>query len=235
MNTRESEKAHVLEQIENWGFHFLPKSHPHSLGHTGLLVAIRENPTNAHFDPETLYTCVLYDDGVPEWTTFGLKWRHPKSCRVCAGRVILQDRAKNVVEFFTFGGTLESFSATGETAYSLRSPAPIIEVVDRMETPGDAFVFETEVQIAKLHARWGVDDVGFSRTLGHADPLELYLASVDAVLAQLNKVPHMGEHRAELDKTLLEERHWLEETSQWPVKLPTLEQLLAPSSHNLEE
>lgn len=227
MKPGESEQTHLLKQIENWGFYLLPKLHRHSLGHTGLLVAIREHPTSAHFDPETLYTRVLYEDGVPEWTTFGLIWHHPQSCRICAGRVILRDRNKKAVEFFTFGGSLESFAVPGETVYSLRSPAPVIELVDRMETPEDAFVIDTEAQLAKLHARWGVDDVGMNRRLGQADPLELYAASVDAVLAQFKNAPHMGEHRAELERTLLEERRWLEETGRRTTESRTLEQLLA--------
>jgi hypothetical protein len=231
MNTGESERSHLLNQIENWGFYLLPKSHRNSLGHTGLLVAIREHPTDAHFDPETLHVRILDEDGVPEWTRFGLEWHYQKSCRVCAGRVILRDRKKKKVEFFTFGGSLESFAVSDEIVYSLRSSAPIIHVVEKPETPGDAFVFETEVQLAKLRARWSGDDADVYRRMGQADPLKLYLASVDAVLTQLNNAPQMSGHQAELEKTLREERHWLEHMGQWPVTLCTLEQILAPSSH----
>ncbi|MFQ5814516.1 MAG: hypothetical protein ACE5I2_15160 [Anaerolineae bacterium] len=81
--------------------------------------------------------------------------------------MIIRDRVDKVVGFFTYGGWLESISVPGETVYSLRSPAPILELTDVM-----------------------VSD--------------------------------------ELQKVLLEEKDWLEETQQWTNRPPTLEQLLSP-------
>lgn len=226
MNESESANAGLVQQMEHWGYYLLPRSHRHSPGHTGLLVAIRETPTRAHFDPESLHLQILREHGVPEWTTFHLEWRFPESCQVCAGRVYLRDRTKKTVEFFTFGGSLESVAAPGETVYSLRSPAPIIELVDGMESPEDAFVYETEVRISKLHAKWGVDDVGFGQRLGQLEPNKLYAGSIASLLNEL-KTTNLHEENNDLYAMLLRERNWLHQTNRWSNNPPTLEQLLS--------
>jgi hypothetical protein len=224
----ESQTAHLVHQLTNWGYYLLPRSSPHSPGHTGLLVAIRETPTRAHFDPESIRAQLLDEDGVPEWTTLHREWHFPASCRVCAGRVILRDRVKKAAEFFTFGGTLESIVVPGETVYSLRSPAPIVELFGKTSGPTDDFVFKIEALFAELHAEWGMDDAGFGRRLGQTDPEQLYVASLDLLLTQLKQTRVLREGHPELYTLLLEERDWLKKVNRWPVELPTLGQLLAP-------
>jgi hypothetical protein len=41
-------------QITDWGYRLLPKAHPHSPGHTGLLVTLRPRPNHLHYNPESL-------------------------------------------------------------------------------------------------------------------------------------------------------------------------------------
>jgi hypothetical protein len=193
-----------------------------------LLVAIRETPTRVHFDPESIRTQILNQDGTAEWSTLHREWRFPTSCRVCAGRIVLRDRVKKAVEFFTFGGTLESHATPGETVYSLRSPAPIVELTGETNNPTDDFVFETEALIGKLHAAWGPDDVGFDRRLGQVNPEQLYVASLNLFLTQIKQRRALHEGHPEFHTLLLEERDWLKKAHRWPATPPTLEQLLAP-------
>ena len=224
----ESKTEHLVHQVENWGYYLLPRTNPHSPGHTGLLVAIRETPTRMHFDPESIKVQILDQDGTPEWATLHRKWRLWAPSRICAGRVILRDRLKKTVEFFTFGGMIESVSVPGETVYSLRSPAPVIDLTETSESPSDDFVFEVEALIGKLHAAWGKDDTGFGRHLGQTDPEQLYVASLYTVLVQLKQTQALREGHPELYTLLLEEKGWLKKANRWPAAPPMLEQLLAP-------
>jgi hypothetical protein len=222
---------HLVHQLANWGYYLLPQASPCSPGHTGLLVAIRETPTQAHFDPESIGANILDEDGVPEWTTLHREWRFPTSSRVSAGRVILRDRVKKTVEFFTFGGTIESFAVPGETVYSLRSPAPILEI-----TPGesgsdiDDLIFEVETLLARLHTAWGMDDDHFGLHLGQVAPDQLYVASLNSILTKLKQTPALRERHSELYTLLLKEKDWLKKNDCWPEDQPTLEQLLAPGA-----
>ncbi|MBU0703167.1 MAG: hypothetical protein KKC18_04805, partial [Chloroflexi bacterium] len=124
----------VLELMKNWGYYPLTQSHPGSPGYSGLLVAIRKKPTGKHFDPQTLCLRLRDEYGGAGWKT--LSWLSPLKGRghVCPGAVTLEDRLGKQVEFFTFGGSLEMTSGSGEVDYSLRSPAPVLELTAPEET-----------------------------------------------------------------------------------------------------
>lgn len=228
MNMSESNTTQLLHQVENWGYYLLPKSHPHSPGYTGLLVAIRETPTKRHFDPEKIRLQILDEHGMPNRMTFYLEWHLAKSRQVCTGRVILQDRKDKQVEFFTFGGSIESVSVPGETMYSLRSTAPILQLTDKEKSIPDLLAAETEILIAKQEARWGADDERFGRQLAQIEPLQFYMASISSLLARSKQTSVLQKEIAELYTVLRKERNWLKETGQWSDRLPPLEQLLSP-------
>jgi len=46
---------------------------------------------------------------------------------VCPGRIVVCSHEQREVTFYTFGGSIESESLSGETVFSLRSTAPIDE------------------------------------------------------------------------------------------------------------
>jgi hypothetical protein len=48
------DESSLLRQVAGWGYYLLPRSHPHSPGHPGLLIAIRQKPTEKHFDPQSI-------------------------------------------------------------------------------------------------------------------------------------------------------------------------------------
>ena len=228
MTMSESNTTLLLHQVENWGYYLLPKSHPHSPGYTGLLVAIRETPTKRHFDPEKIRLQILDEHSVPKRMTFYLKWHLVKSRQVCTGRVILRDRRDKKVEFFTFGGSIESVSVSGETVYSLRSTAPILHLTDKEESIPNLLAAETEILIAKQEVRWKGDDEGFGRQLAQIGPLQFYVASISSLLARSEQTSALQKEIAELYTMLHKERNWLKETGQWSDRLPPLEQLLSP-------
>ena len=213
--------------MEQWGYYLLPKSHPESLGYTGLLVAVREKPTEMHFDPESLRIRFRHDNQA-QWETHGLKPPFEKSRFVCPGRVILRDRKKKEVEFFTFGGSLQTLSVPAETVYSLRSPAPILAITDMLESPADQFAFDTEVMLARFEAKWGLNEEGFERRLAQVNATQFYLANFHAILLRYEKSRILREQHHHFYYMLLKEKKWLEDANEWPLVLPTLETLISP-------
>jgi hypothetical protein len=227
------EEQSVLQVMENWGYYLLPKSHPHSPGYTGLLVAIRKIPTEKHFDPQTIRLRLRDKYDQAKWTTL---WLHSPqelpikaSVHVCPGEVMLRDRTDKRVDFFVFGGSLEAVSVPGETVYSLRSPAPILWLTDDPETVPDQLASETQALIGELQVRWGSDEEGFARRLAQVDPLQFYVATLQSILVRNERDHHaLQEAFHEFYLALRKERGWLMERGKWPTTPPRLEALLAP-------
>jgi len=219
----------LVHQMENWGYYLLPRPHPYCPGYTGLLIAIREKPTQAHFDPELIRLYIRGEDGLAERVT--LRLESPiRSRDVCPGRVILLDRKEKRVDFFTFGGSLEVASTPGERVYSLRSPAPIMEISNFEVGLADDLVFEIEAMIGEVRARWGEDEEGFAWRIAHVDPLQLYIASLHSIFMRYEQAPTLLKDLPGFYDMLLEERRCLAAGGQWPEHPPTLEELLAPGS-----
>lgn len=230
------EERSILQVMENWGYYLLPKSHPQSPGHTGLLVAIRKQPTGKHFDPQSLrlWLRLLRDEHEEaRWTTLWID--SPRelpikgSIHACPGRVVLRDRRDKRVSFFVFGGSLEAVSVPGETVYSLRSPAPILQITENLESVPDQLAFETEEHLGELQVKWGLDEEGFAKRRAQVDPLQFYLASLNSILARYEQDPALQETSQEFYLALRNEQRWLIERRQWPTDIPELEELLTPN------
>ena len=132
------------------------------------------------------------------------------------------------MDFFTFGGTLDVVFGSGEVVCSFRSPAPIIRVTASPDDAPSQLAVETEALMGEIHARWGIEDEGYLCRLAEVDPLQLYVAAVNSILARYEAHPALREEDPALHSLLRAEREWLIETNRWPGEPPTLESLLAP-------
>lgn len=219
----------LLELMKDWGYYPLARPHPDSPGYGGLLVAIRKEPTGKHFDAQALHLRLRDEYGGARWRT--LSWLSPleDTGHICPGMVTLQDRSGKQVEFFTFGGSLEVTSGPGEMVYSLRSPAPVLELNAQEETVSDQLAAETEELLGRIEVKWGKDEKGFSRRLAKVDALQFYLATLASILHRYAQVRILEKAHHDLFATLRGEREWLVEKHLWPAKPLVLENLLAPS------
>jgi hypothetical protein len=226
------EEQPILHLMENWGYYLLPKSHPDSPGYTGLLVAIRKQPTEKHFDPQAVRLRLRDKYGEARWTT--LRLYSPRelpieaSLHVCPGEVMLRDRTGKRENFFVFGGSLEAVHVPSETVYSFRSPAPMLRLSGDPGSVPDQLFSETEALIGELQARWGSDEEGFSHRLAQVDPLQLYVATLETILAHYEQDDTLQESFQEFYLALRSEKGWLIERGRWPITPSRLEELLAP-------
>jgi hypothetical protein len=218
----------VSAHLDNWGYQISPESDHYSAGYNKLDIAIRERPTNRHYDPELVRLQVRDRDGFASWITLELGSSFREGRHVCPGRVILRDRVDRRVQFFSFGGSLEVGAELGGVVYSLHSTAPVLGLNQLTQRVTDQFVFEIEAIIGERKADWVVDDAGFDRRLAQIDPLQFYLASVFSILVRLKDTPALHESLSDLYAMLSRERTWLRETGHWPAAPPRLEELLAP-------
>ncbi|MBN1657309.1 MAG: hypothetical protein JXA93_02855 [Anaerolineae bacterium] len=218
------------EFMAGFGYRLLPATYPGCSGALGLVVAIRAEPTEEHFDPEEVTLRLRDLWGMASWKELTRRSGWLPSDRVCPGRVLLSDRHGERTEFFTYGGTLTMEDWPETRIYALRSPAPVLSVDPLRETWCDEVASETECRIAEAAARWHGDEQGFLRRLAEVDPLETYVAAVHSIL-----VEHGGSSGAQrfyhkLDEVLRGEREWLKEQGLWPEQLVKIEDLLAPRS-----
>lgn len=216
------------EIMKDLGYYLLSPSHHDSPGYTGLLVAIRKQPTGKHYDPQTIRLPLRDAKGNTTWRTISQLSRPADSDHVCPGRVILSDRFDKRIEFFIFGGSLEVTWEPGEMICLLRSAAPILELTVQEETIPDQLASETEALMGKAHARWERDDKGFNRRLAEVDPLQCYLASVHSILLHYERVHALEQVYHECYEALHREKEWLIAEGLWAANAPTLEDLLAP-------
>ncbi len=227
------EEQSILHLMENWGYYLLPKSHPHSPGYTGLLVAIRKRPTERHFDPHSMRLRLRDEHGEAEWTRLWLEspleLPIEGSMHVCPGEVVLHDRTDKRVDFFIFGGSLEMVCVPGETVYSLRSPAPILKVTNSLESVPDQLASETEALIGEVQVKWGSNEKGFAQRLVQVDPLEFYLAVLNSILVRYEQDHTLQETYDEFYRVLRKEKRWLLERGQRPTPPLRLEELLVSS------
>lgn len=228
------EERSILQLMEKWGYYLLPKPHLESPGHTGLLVAIRKEPTGKHFDPQSmrLWLRLLRDEHeevrrATLWIDSPTELPIRGSIHVCPGRVVLRDRRDKGVSFFTFGGSLEAVSVPGETVYSLRSPAPILQVTENLESASDQLAFGTEELMGELQVKWGLDEEGFVRRLGQVDPFLFYVAALNSILARYEHDHTLQETFHGFYIALRTEKGWLMRRGEWPTPSPRLEELLA--------
>jgi hypothetical protein len=227
------EEQSILHLMENWGYYLLPQSHPDSPGYTGLLVAIRKQPTEKHFDPQAMRLRLRDKYEQAKWTTLGLhsplELPITATMHVCPGEVILRDRTDKRADFFVFGGSLEAVSVPGETVYSLRSPAPVLRLTDDPESVPDQFASESEANIGELRVRWASDEEGFARRLAQVDPFQFYLATLQSLIARYEREDYHALQDAfhEFYLALHKEKGWLMERGQWSPTPLRLEELLA--------
>ena len=231
------EEQSILQIIENCGYFLLPKSHTHSPGYSGLLVAIRAQPTGKHFDPQWMRLWLHWLRDEHEETRWAKLWIDSPtelsirgSIQVCPGWVVLGDRRDKKVSFFTFGGSLEATSVPGETVYSLRSPAPVLQITEKVDGVPEQLAAETEELIGRLRAKWGVDEEECAKRCAQVDPLQFYVATVNSILTHYEQHHALQEASHEFYLALRNEKKWLVNRGHWPIAAPVLETLLAPTS-----
>lgn len=223
-----------LTQLENLGYALLPKSHKESPGYSGLLVAIRQVPTNSHYDPESIDVWIRDRNNLASQVNFTLHSSCIESVHVCPGIVILTDRRNKRVDFFTFGGHLKTVTEPDKRIYHLHSPAPILGIFNDLDSFSDQLAFEIEGLLAQLHALWARNDEGYARKMAKVDPTQFYLASLQEIIERYEHNRDLRGSWPDFYSKLLAEKDWLVSQAQWADIVPDPADLLAPTPSELQ-
>lgn len=216
----------IASAVERWGYRAFPREEG-DFGYGRLLVAIRKEPTERHFDPEKVRFRLRDASGDVRRRT--ASWRVPveESGRLLPGSAALKDRHGKEVEFFTFGGTVDHAKTESAVVYVFDSPAPILEFAAAEETVSDQFAYEAEGTLGELEEqydeRWGR---GFDHRLAEIEPLSLYIAILDAILSRYEKAPCLEKAFHTLYDALSLEKRMLQAADAWPKSSPELQELV---------
>lgn len=219
-------ETELLECVQPWGYCLEPKFHPRGIGFSGLLVAIRPQPTEAHYDPESVTLRLRDDNGTAQWVTLHQRPPFTRPVRVCPGHIMLNDRREKKVEFFTFGGEIRPVLGATVTAYAISSPVPILGITPpSLTSAAEKLALKAETDLARADACWERDHHGFLRRLGEVDPVVLYAAILQDIANQNAVSPARSRT---LSQAARREMAWLEETERRPPAVPSLSELLCP-------
>lgn len=188
------------------------KYHDPSLDHPGdhfrLNIHIFLNPSEQHFDVKFAHFFAKTKASGIERLSISHPWNFEKTARVCAGLVEMEDRKGKKEEAFTFGGHLEVQTQEALTTCTLLSSAPILEISGA--TPMHAlFIEEVEILLAERQADHAVVS-DFEKKLINADPQELYLACLHALIRKFESFPNKDQEYVDFVAYLHQQKYRLE-------------------------
>lgn len=226
---RAETETEILGCVQPWGYCLEPKFHPRGIGFSGLLVAIRPRPTEAHYDPESVQLRLRDANGSAQWVSLSQRPSFRQPARVCAGHITLGDRREKKVEFFTFGGEIRAVLDDATTVYAIRSPVPILGITPpSLNTVAEKLALKAETALARGDACWGRNRQGFLQRLGEVDPMALYAAILEGILCREDMPPVLCARNQTLEQAARREQAWLQGTGQWSAEVPSLAALLCP-------
>lgn len=209
-----------------FGYWFTPPESSHTPGSFRLDIYINQRPTEHHFDPEKLHVHVKSKAGVIESLTIRHPWVFNPVYQVLAGSIELMDRYGKEEEAFIFGGNLKIESQDTFTVCTLESPAPILEInsTDQMLM---RFIEEIEILFAKRSAALLSNPCTYEKRLINADPFNLYLACLNALIEKFEQLHHKEEPRiGEFLNFLHGESKRVKDKGIIPSLVPPLEEIL---------
>lgn len=185
IGTLEPWAAEAATRLTDLGFLLLDGDYAGAVGRPRLLVALRDQPTLRHFDPEAVsYWWFNRDHGKLNW--LDRTRRMPIERPISWGRVQVVDRIPVSNQFLTFGGTLRARVVDASTIVcSISSPAPILrwsghsQGIDLLTDEVGAFLARLRIPIDYTE--------GAEMRVGQVSPLALYAAMLAESLPRLRR------------------------------------------------
>lgn len=181
-------------QEPKFGYRFSHPEPSHAPGGSRFEIFINDSPTEHHFDPEKLHLHVKSKSSAIESLTIRHPWFYGHTYQALAGSIELTDRYGKEEEAFTFGGSLKIESQDTVTICILESPAPILDI-SSADPILMMFIEEIEILFAKRKAASLYTPNTYEKHLMIADPFNLYLACLNALIDKFEHLHHKEEPR----------------------------------------
>ena len=178
--------------VADLGFELVHGEQPDRPGGANLIVALRETPSDHHFDPETAtYWAAEHGRGMRRDLDRSFTLPDPG---VAWGTIVLRDRFGLVNTFLTFGGVVRIGDVDRATRIAVfGSPAPIERWGGHSQESGTR-VDEAVAFFGRVRAAVGAD-VALEARVVVAPPLALYAALICDVRGRIEAHPALGDAR----------------------------------------
>lgn len=218
--------ANNVSPAFEFGYWFYPSDWEHALGGNRLDIAIKESKSGLQFNPKNVHLPVKSEQDAIESLVISHPWKFANSYRVCAGLVEIFDWKGEKREAFNFGGSFVIKDHHGLPLCVLTSAAPILEIdaeaIDLM-----LLIEEIEILFAERRAALLSDPHAFERRLVVADPLELYIASLDSLIGKFEHFSHKENSKIlRFLNFLHSEKHRLKKEGLIKFFAPSLEEII---------
>lgn len=214
-----------IPESQDYGYFFYPPENPDEPGHPRLDVILRQKPTGTHFDPVEVRYPVVRRTGILEHVRISHPWEGTTRYRVFPGQISAVSNKGKELEAFTYGGELEITSTPEQTVCVLRSPAPILHVMQKDERDW-MLATETEILLAERRAAHPTDPTVFDERLASVDPLMIYHAVLLALRERFQRLPQGMDETKRFIHFLQVENRQIHEQRGLPEGSARLEDLL---------
>jgi hypothetical protein len=209
-------------QEHHLGYVLYPPRRQSEPGYARLEVWLSDQISGLHFDPLYLRVPVADEAGM-SWQNIDHPYHGEIHLRLCAGPIDVMGFGEKRLEAFIFGGELSIERGEDASQAVLSSEAPIL-VRTSSRNASILLMEEAELILALRRGVWDEHPGEFDRRLTAAQPLELYHAILENMMARMKELP-MTRNEAEQQflHQLREEKREIEESGHL---LRTLDEIL---------
>jgi hypothetical protein len=188
----------ALHSIARWGYVYDRPCPVAGVGYRRLVIAIRNQPTHRHYDPEQIDVPDRESDG--RYQRISLHGAGVRSFGL--GKIRLMDRFEKRQDFWTFGGTVTTMPLKDGVAYIFESDAPFLPM-DRLHPDSNYYLaVELKALFGRIQADVHRQGISFSQWVRGNDPRTVYLGSLASVSQMYQKLAGLEPHRVHLRRAL---------------------------------
>lgn len=188
----------ALQDIHQWGYVYDRPCPVAGVGYRRLVVAIRNQPTHRHYDPEQIDVPDREGDGRHQRISL-----HGAGVRAFGlGKIRLYDRFEKRKDFWAFGGTVTTMPLKDGTAYIFESDAPFLPIDQLHPDLNYHLAVELKALFGRVKADVHRQGLSFNQWSKSREPRAFYLASLASIDTALGQLPKLEPKRLHLRRTV---------------------------------
>lgn len=212
--------------LEQQGYYFHPHPYTFPIGHPQLDFDMLAQPGGRSFNVKKAHFRIWENDNLRKETLSHLV-RQPGKLQVSPGRFSLETFDGRLLNGFCFGGELQIVHFSEFTRCHLTSSAPIGNLSDAPTSSQYIIISELVALAARERSEVNNDEV-FEGKLAHAEPFQLFIASLVALDTRAKKLAATAKTQQyrQLSSLTGKAIQAIKDAGDWPDSVPSLEELV---------
>jgi len=214
------------------GYKLEPTRYKPPLGYSRLKAAISGEPTQRFFDVKLL-RLPTFDGGFSRQTQISRHEQNPKKTyQVCLGWLSMESHQGEAIQFFSFGGVLQTSVLDEYRTCEFASNAPIFKQQEAPGAAGSVLIDEIVELLAEIEAKLPRHEDELYSHLARYEPYEVFLSCLSTLQKRINGVPtNLRREKFRMANADLEKiNRIIRSTDGWDGCSPTLDELVSPKA-----